>query len=358
MRKTTNYGFNKPEVTDFYNVDDFNENMDAIDEELKKVADSSANSEVIIGEHLSTNNPHGITKTDVGLSNVPNVSTNNQTPTYTVPDAASELSSGEKLSVAFGKIAKFIKDGIAKFTSIDNEIDALNGSLDNTNTLLKKVHDSTSPFRFVGHSNRVGTIDDMSAMLESYIESLIESKGNSNWNFVGQVGASGQYTIIGEWYSGGTAKTMLFDNDRAYLYRKGTSGEWTSKTIALKSDLEKVATTKGLPITGGGNFSTLKVFVTRTGRFIDIYGYASNESTVSSGATMFSFVESGKVYTPIFGNNNIIPCQCDDGSNAHFIGVKQDESAGGLVVFLGGGSLSANQYIRFNGRILLDESVL
>lgn len=130
MRKTTNYGFNKPEVTDFYNVDDFNENMDAIDEELKKVADSSANSEVIIGEHLSTNNPHGITKTDVGLSNVPNVSTNNQTPTYTVPDEASELSSGEKLSVAFGKIAKFIKDGIAKFTSIDDEIDALNGSLE------------------------------------------------------------------------------------------------------------------------------------------------------------------------------------------------------------------------------------
>ena len=39
MNKTINYNLNKPEATDFYNVDDFNANMDAIDTELKLIDD-------------------------------------------------------------------------------------------------------------------------------------------------------------------------------------------------------------------------------------------------------------------------------------------------------------------------------
>lgn len=57
----------------------------------------------------TSGNPHGVTKNDVGLENVPNVSTNEQTPTYTVASANTELVSGEKLSFAFSKIAKAIK---------------------------------------------------------------------------------------------------------------------------------------------------------------------------------------------------------------------------------------------------------
>lgn len=37
MKNTTNYGLKKPESTDFYNVDDMNENMDIIDEKLKEL---------------------------------------------------------------------------------------------------------------------------------------------------------------------------------------------------------------------------------------------------------------------------------------------------------------------------------
>ena len=50
-------------------------------------------------------NPHKVTKAQIGLGEVPNVSTNNQTPTYTKAEELSALSSGEKLSTAFGKIA-------------------------------------------------------------------------------------------------------------------------------------------------------------------------------------------------------------------------------------------------------------
>lgn len=51
-----------------------------------------------------------LTKSNIGLGNVPNVSTNDQTPTYTMATALSQLSSGEKLSTAFGKIAKAISE--------------------------------------------------------------------------------------------------------------------------------------------------------------------------------------------------------------------------------------------------------
>lgn len=67
-----------------------------------------------------TANPHGVTKTQVGLSNVPNVATNDQTPTYTAASSLAGLTSGEKLSVAFGKIAKAIADFISHIGNKSN----------------------------------------------------------------------------------------------------------------------------------------------------------------------------------------------------------------------------------------------
>lgn len=61
----------------------------------------------------SKSNPHGVTKSQVGLGNVPNVATNDQTPTYTEASTLTKLTSGEKLSVAMGKIAKAIADLIS-----------------------------------------------------------------------------------------------------------------------------------------------------------------------------------------------------------------------------------------------------
>lgn len=49
-------------------------------------------------------NPHSVTKSQVGLGNVPNVATNDQTPTYSDTTTLVTLSSGEKISIAFAKI--------------------------------------------------------------------------------------------------------------------------------------------------------------------------------------------------------------------------------------------------------------
>lgn len=88
---TTNLQMTKPNVNDYYNINIHNENLDKIDEFCGR-----------------EDNPHKVTKSQVGLGNVPNVATNDQTPTYTTASSNAELSSGEKLSVAFGKISKAI----------------------------------------------------------------------------------------------------------------------------------------------------------------------------------------------------------------------------------------------------------
>lgn len=61
-----------------------------------------------------------ITKSNVGLGNVPNVTTNNQTPTYTEATTLATLSSGEYLSSAFGKIKKAITEFINHKNSTSN----------------------------------------------------------------------------------------------------------------------------------------------------------------------------------------------------------------------------------------------
>ena len=61
----------------------------------------------------NTDNPHKVTKEQVGLGNVPNAATNDLTPTYTEASALVGMKSGEKLSIAFGKIAKSVSSLIA-----------------------------------------------------------------------------------------------------------------------------------------------------------------------------------------------------------------------------------------------------
>lgn len=80
------------------------------------------------------------TKTEVGLGNVPNVATNNQTPTYTEASTIAKLTSGEKLSVSFGKIAKAISDLISHINDNVKHIT----STERTNWDAAKTHaDST-----------------------------------------------------------------------------------------------------------------------------------------------------------------------------------------------------------------------
>lgn len=72
----------------------------------------------------TSGNPHGVTKSDVGLGNVPNVATNDQTPTFTTANDDTALVSGEKLSISLGKIARSILSVI----SLKKQVDELNSN--------------------------------------------------------------------------------------------------------------------------------------------------------------------------------------------------------------------------------------
>ena len=142
--KTTNLGLTKPEEDEFYDVRVQNENMDIIDKkigglespaytEATQIAKLTSSEKftiafgkiakavsTLISHTGNTSNPHNVTKTQVGLGSVPNVSTNNQTPTYTEASSLTALTSGEKLSVAFGKIAKAVSTLISHTGSTSN----------------------------------------------------------------------------------------------------------------------------------------------------------------------------------------------------------------------------------------------
>ena len=136
-----NLNLTKPSEDEFYDINVQNENMDIIDREINGLKQpayevSTAMSDLNSGEMITVafgkiakavstlishvankSNPHGVTKNQIGLGNVPNVATNDQTPTYTEASKLSSLVSGEKTSVAFGKIAKAVSTLISHTTS-------------------------------------------------------------------------------------------------------------------------------------------------------------------------------------------------------------------------------------------------
>lgn len=63
-----------------------------------------------LDQHIDDHdNPHQVTKEQVGLGNVPNVSTNDQTPTFTEPSHPIAINSGDKLSIIMGRISSAVK---------------------------------------------------------------------------------------------------------------------------------------------------------------------------------------------------------------------------------------------------------
>ena len=110
MKQTDILGLKKPDLTDFYNVGDFNENADKIDDAVKDLKENKTNKTDFSKHTGNKENPHGVTKSQIGLGSVPNVATNDQTPTFSVASTRANIVSGEKLSVIMGKIMKFFSD--------------------------------------------------------------------------------------------------------------------------------------------------------------------------------------------------------------------------------------------------------
>lgn len=106
-----------------------------------------------------------VTKSDVGLGNVPNVSTNDQTPTYTEASALTALSSGEKLSIAFGKLAKAVSSLISHINNTNNPHSVTKAQVQlsnvvNTGDSATPVENGTTKFTTGGAYNLKTELED------------------------------------------------------------------------------------------------------------------------------------------------------------------------------------------------------
>ncbi|SCH77819.1 Uncharacterised protein [uncultured Clostridium sp.] len=86
-------------------------------------------------------------KTKVGLDNVPNVATNDQTPTFTEASTRANIVSGEKLSTLFGKIKKFFTDlKTVAFTGSYTDLSNKPTSMQNPNSLTLTMNGSATNY--------------------------------------------------------------------------------------------------------------------------------------------------------------------------------------------------------------------
>lgn len=119
-----------------------------------------------------------INKTDIGLGNVPNVSTNSQTPTFIKANTRTNIASGETLATIFGKVMKWFGDlGDLAFkskiikTDLDNDIVA---SLNKADSALQvapvtSVNGQTGDVTVSGYTPPTGGIPktDLSANVQA-----------------------------------------------------------------------------------------------------------------------------------------------------------------------------------------------
>lgn len=130
--------------------------------------------EELDGHKKDKTNPHGVTKAQVGLGNVPNVNTNDQTPTYTVPASNAGLVSGEKIGTAFGKIARAVASLIAHIANKSNPHSVTKaqvglGNADNTSDVNKPISSATQTAlngkSDKAHKHKTADISDMPTAL-------------------------------------------------------------------------------------------------------------------------------------------------------------------------------------------------
>jgi len=303
VTNTTNLQLNKPDVDDFYNIGVQNENMDIIDQKIAENEKTLNTAKTSIDNHVAKkDNPHGVTKAQIGLSSVPNVSTNDQTPTYTVAGNNTELASGEKLSIAFGKISKAISSLISHLADTVSHITSAertkwNNKLDATATATNADKldglDSTA-FVKASEIKSSGLLDTNLASLAISDTFTFQNLCNNtkvtfftNWsdvtNFPKNYGSGVMFPCLDArhraiYYSGGTN-----DGKSSYLGKAlQTDGVWSVNWVesASVSDLTKYLTLAGGIMTGNIDMNGKKM-VGCGGHFApslkDIYSHAGIE---------------------------------------------------------------------------------
>ena len=133
-------------------------------------------------------NPHAVTKAQVGLGNVPNLTTNDQTPTYTEAASLELLASGEKLSTAFGKLAKALRSLSGHLLALDNP----HGVTKSQVGLGNVTNDAQVKRSEMGKAGGVASLDSggkvPASQLPSFVDDVLEYAGKSAFPATGEAG--------------------------------------------------------------------------------------------------------------------------------------------------------------------------
>lgn len=133
-------------------------------------------------------NPHAVTKTQVGLGNVPNVATNDQTPTYSESASLSQLSSGEKLSAALGKLARAVRSLMEHLANGENP----HGVTKSQVGLGNVTNDAQVKRSEMGKAGGVATLDGSgqvpASQLPSFVDDVLEYASKTAFPARGETG--------------------------------------------------------------------------------------------------------------------------------------------------------------------------
>lgn len=267
--QTTNYNLTKPLETEFYDVNVQNENMDIIDKKLKDLDDHTKNK----------NNPHGVTKSHVGLSKVPNVSTNDQTPTYTQATSLKNIISGETLSISFGKLMKAIADLISHLGNRNNPHGVTKSqvglsSVDNTSDANKPVSTAQKKALDTKLSLTGGVMAGAVDMNGNVLNGIRNPSGNTDalsWGFAQQ-----KFSPSGNGYDGANLPSIIFNDDN-----DGSKFEAAIEKVlqTMPNDSVRQMIINDYPISGSGVAHVSTVFK-HTSAWVSIFGASYDGTTL------------------------------------------------------------------------------
>lgn len=190
-----------------------------------------------------TSNPHGVTAEQIGLDKVPNVATNDQTPTYSQNSSLSNITSGEKLSVSFGKIMKAIADLISHIGSKSNPHSVTKSQVGLDNVPNVATNDQQPTFAESGTRTNIASGETLSTLFGKIKKFFADLK---------TVAFTGSYTDLSNKPTSmqNPNSLTLTMNGSATNYNGASSASksWYAPTSAGTSGYEIVSNGSGAPV--------------------------------------------------------------------------------------------------------------
>ena len=294
-----------------------------------------------IDEHeRSQNNPHNVTAEQVGLGSVPNVTTNNQKPTFTEATNRSNIVSGETISVLFGKIKKFFADlKTVAFTGSYTDLSNKPTSMQNPNSLTLTMNGSSSSYNGASSASKAWYAPT-SAGTAGY-KLISNGSGAPVWQQPPYAVCSTATTTA--------AKTVSITNFKLitgarvlvkFTYAHKSSG---SATLNISNTGAKTICIEKPEAFYGNSFSI--TYITsqnswQAGDILDLVYNGTNWCVIGSTG----FLQSGRYSSNVIigVNDNVIGAYCDymcDGSNDQTIiqqAINDLPSSGGKIILLEG----------------------